>query len=237
MMRAVLAILVACVAVAHAACPFAGLAGASDALPSSHRRLLQRPGGGGGGGGGRPQNGPQPTCNLADLLTAGPLTPEGPATQTNTDAAVKAAAYDVILRALRLADGTPNTQAPLGGLVRAAFHDAGTYNRAARTGGANGSLRSERNDPAHDGLAPALNLVTTLRTRVNARLTGTTAISFADMYQLAGAVAVEVTGGPSSLYASVPVGRVDAAAGRADSVAQLPDRNDNVGTLECEFRE
>ena len=51
------------------------------------------------------------------------------------------------------------------------------------------------------------------------------------MFQLAGAAAVEATGGPS-LYASVPVGRVDAPA---ESTAQLPGNRDVVAKLECTF--
>lgn len=72
-----------------------------------------------------------------------------------------------------------------------------------------------------------------LRNQINSKLPAGTTITYADMYQLAGAVAVEATGGPS-IFASVPVGRVDATS--ADpTVALLPDKTDPIGKIECTF--
>ena len=72
---------------------------------------------------------------------------------------VKSTAYAFLMAAMTRPDGSPNTNVPLGTLLRAAFHDASTFNRVNNTGGANGSLRNERNNQAHAGLNPALDLV------------------------------------------------------------------------------
>lgn len=40
----------------------------------------------------------------------------------------------------------------MGPLLRMAFHDAGTFEKASRTGGANGSLRFEVHDPFSAGM-------------------------------------------------------------------------------------
>jgi catalase (peroxidase I) len=122
------------------------------------------------------------------------------------------------------------------GFVRAAFHDAGTYNRAAGTGGANGSLLTSaesRNMRAHAGIVPTLNALKRFRTDINARLQADgLQVSAADLIQLAGAYAVELAGGPS-LYASIPVGRVDTDV--ADSANQLPFEDNSYNTIACKF--
>lgn len=37
------------------------------------------------------------------------------------------------------------------------FHDAGTYDAKAKTGGANGSIRNELNSPANNGIKVAVD--------------------------------------------------------------------------------
>jgi len=128
-------------------------------------------------------------------------------------------------------NGSPAANAPLGTLLRAAFHDAGTYNPATNTGGANGSFRNERGDPNHAGLRGAFDALDRYYAQINALLPAGTSISYADIVQLAGAVAVEVTGGPSTIVDSVSVGRVDASG--ADSTTQLLGRNAGVTRQEC----
>ena len=161
-------------AVATAACPYAGQAGSVD-MPHSHRRLMQgaggRPGGGnrpGGNGGGPPHrpgeganfgfgpdagDGPA-LCKLSDVFALPVLTPAGPPSQSATDLTVKKIVHDFLQKAMA------DASVPLGALLRAAFHDAGTYDRPTNKGGANGSLRNELDALPNIGIPLALNYIT-----------------------------------------------------------------------------
>ncbi|CAA6663222.1 unnamed protein product [Spirodela intermedia] len=72
------------------------------------------------------------------------------------------------------------------------WHDAGTYDVNTKTGGPNGSIRHEEEykHGANAGLKIAIDLCETVKVK-HPRIT------YADLYQLAGVVAVEVTGGPT----------------------------------------
>lgn len=101
--------------------------------------------------------------------------------------------------------------APL--MVRLAWHDAGTYDAKSMTGGANGSIRSEREytHGANAGLKTAIDWMEDFKVKYPN-------VTYADLYQLAGVVAVEITGGPT----------IEFIPGRKDSVAcpaegRLPD--------------
>ena len=111
-----------------------------------------------------------------------------------------------------------------GALLRAAFHDAGTFNAAKKTGGANGSLRLEIGQPENGGLQYAQLFIQKIKKAAPEKLT------WADLYQLAGAAAVEKTGGPTI---DVKIGRPDAA--RADPAGQLPSLTDDAPTLKANF--
>ncbi|ESQ53617.1 hypothetical protein EUTSA_v10025911mg [Eutrema salsugineum] len=76
-------------------------------------------------------------------------------------------------------------------MLRLAWHDAGTYDAQSKTGGPNGSIRNEEefNHGANSGLKIALDLCESVKAKHPK-------ITYADLYQLAGVVAVEVTGGP-----------------------------------------
>ncbi|XP_031494617.1 probable L-ascorbate peroxidase 4, peroxisomal [Nymphaea colorata] len=98
-------------------------------------------------------------------------------------------------------------------MLRLAWHDAGTYDATMKTGGPNGSIRNEEEytHGANNGLKIALNFCDEIKAKCPK-------ITYADLYQLAGVVAVEVTGGPT----------VDFVPGRRDSVVspkegRLPD--------------
>nr|AEH76922.1 peroxisomal ascorbate peroxidase [Aeluropus littoralis] len=98
-------------------------------------------------------------------------------------------------------------------MLRLAWHDAGTYDVNTKTGGANGSIRfeEEHSHGANAGLKIALDLLEPIKAK-NPRIT------YADLYQLAGVVAAEVTGGPT----------VEFVPGRRDSSVcpregRLPD--------------
>ncbi|KAK1322001.1 putative L-ascorbate peroxidase 4 [Acorus calamus] len=77
-------------------------------------------------------------------------------------------------------------------MLRLAWHDAGTYDVHTKTGGPNGSIRFEEeyNHGANAGLKIALDFCETIKEKHPK-------ITYADLYQLAGVVAVEVTGGPT----------------------------------------
>ncbi|OIV92678.1 hypothetical protein TanjilG_18029 [Lupinus angustifolius] len=96
---------------------------------------------------------------------------------------------DKARRDLRALISTTNC-APL--MLRLAWHDAGTYDAKTRTGGPNGSIRNvqELNHSANKGLHKAVQLCEEVKTKHPI-------LSYADIYQLAGVVAVEVTGGPT----------------------------------------
>lgn len=93
-------------------------------------------------------------------------------------------------------------------MLRLAFHDAGTYDPATRSGGANGSIRHEKmyGNSSNAGMKIAVDLLEPIK----AQFPG---VTYADLYQLAGVVAVEVTGGP----------KIDFVPGRKDSMAVTPD--------------
>ncbi|XP_022768159.1 probable L-ascorbate peroxidase 6, chloroplastic/mitochondrial [Durio zibethinus] len=90
-------------------------------------------------------------------------------------------------------------------LVRLGWHDAGTYNKNIeewpQRGGANGSLRFEveLKHAANAGLVNALNLIQTVKDKYSG-------VTYADLFQLASATAIEEAGGPK-----IPMkyGRVD----------------------------
>ncbi|KAJ4774885.1 Ascorbate peroxidase [Rhynchospora pubera] len=98
-------------------------------------------------------------------------------------------------------------------MLRLAWHDAGTYDVNTKTGGPNGSIRFEEeySHGSNAGLKIAIDLLEPIKAKHPK-------ITYADLYQLAGVVAVEVTGGPT----------VDFAPGRRDSSVcpregRLPD--------------
>ncbi|KAG0476097.1 hypothetical protein HPP92_012938 [Vanilla planifolia] len=98
-------------------------------------------------------------------------------------------------------------------MLRLAWHDAGTFDIATKTGGPNGSIRFEEEytHGANAGLKIAIDLLEPIKTKVPK-------VTYADLYQLAGIVAVEVTGGPTIEF--VP-GRRDSSA--CPKEGRLPD--------------
>ncbi|KAL0383942.1 UNVERIFIED_CONTAM: L-ascorbate peroxidase 3 [Sesamum radiatum] len=110
-------------------------------------------------------------------------------------------------------------------MLRLAWHDAGTYDVNTKTGGPNGSIRNEEeyNHGANSGLKIALEFCEQVKSKCPR-------ITYADLYQLAGVVAVEVTGGPT----------IDFVPGRKDSKispkeGRLPDANKGVPHLKEVF--
>ncbi|AQL07483.1 ascorbate peroxidase-like protein [Zea mays] len=79
--------------------------------------------------------------------------------------------------------------APL--MLRLAWHSAGTFDVSSRTGGPFGTMKcpAELAHGANAGLDIAVRLLEPIKEEFPT-------LSYADFYQLAGVVAVEVTGGP-----------------------------------------
>ncbi|XP_057974017.1 probable L-ascorbate peroxidase 6, chloroplastic/mitochondrial isoform X2 [Malania oleifera] len=105
-------------------------------------------------------------------------------------------------------------------LVRLGWHDAGTYNKNIedwpQRGGANGSLRFEieLKHAANAGLVNALKLIQPIKDKYSG-------VTYADLFQLASATAVEEAGGPK-----IPMkyGRVDVSGSeQCPEEGRLPD--------------
>ncbi|CAN6680487.1 unnamed protein product [Malus baccata var. baccata] len=110
-------------------------------------------------------------------------------------------------------------------MLRLAWHDAGTYNAETKTGGATGSIRNEHElgHGANSGLKIAVNFCEEVKAKYSK-------ITYADLYQLAGVVAVEVTGGPT----------IEFVPGRKDSLespeeGRLPDAKKGASHLKDIF--
>eukprot|EP00897_Mesotaenium_endlicherianum_P004050 jgi/Mesen1/3673/ME000202S02764 len=87
-------------------------------------------------------------------------------------------------------------------MLRLAFHDAGTYDLKSRSGGPNGSIRFEE-EYSHGGNA-GMKIAIDLLEPIKAQCPN---VTYADLYQLAGVVAVEVTGGPTIDFVPGRMGR------------------------------
>ncbi|CAL0327416.1 unnamed protein product [Lupinus luteus] len=105
-------------------------------------------------------------------------------------------------------------------LIRLGWHDAGTYNKNIeewpQRGGANGSLRFEveQKHAANAGLVNALKLLQPIKDKYSD-------VTYADLFQLASATAVEEAGGPK-----IPMkyGRVDVTSPeQCPEEGRLPD--------------
>nr|UBZ25213.1 L-ascorbate peroxidase [Chlamydomonas sp. UWO 241] len=110
--------------------------------------------------------------------------------------------------------------------LRMSFHDAGTYSTATDEGGANGSILNELDFsvfPQNAGLTDCPAAIAAIRARVAAG--GCPAITAADVIQVAGAVAVALSGGPSC---PMLMGRPDTPG--TDLTAGLPSTCDSGAT-------
>ncbi|KAH6766230.1 ascorbate peroxidase 1 [Perilla frutescens var. hirtella] len=89
--------------------------------------------------------------------------------------------------------------APL--MLRLAWHSAGTYDQSNKNGGPFGTMRfkAEQGHDANNGIDIGIGLLDPIKEQFPV-------LSYADFYQLAGVVAVEITGGPEVPFHP---GRVD----------------------------
>ncbi|KAH7286648.1 hypothetical protein KP509_32G016300 [Ceratopteris richardii] len=110
-------------------------------------------------------------------------------------------------------------------MVRLAWHAAGTYDVKSMTGGPFGTIRnaSELAHGANAGLEIAVNLLEPIKNEFPI-------LSYADLYELAGVVAVEVTGGPEIAFHP---GRQDKTEGPEEG--RLPDATKGASHLRDVF--
>ncbi|WOL16787.1 hypothetical protein Cni_G25575 [Canna indica] len=112
-------------------------------------------------------------------------------------------------------------------MLRLAWHDAGTYDAKTKTGGPNGSIRlkEEYSHAANAGLKIAIDLLEPVKAKHPK-------VTYADIYQLAGVVAVEITGGPTIQFNP---GRKDSSV--CPEEGRLPDANGASETGASHLRE
>lgn len=114
-------------------------------------------------------------------------------------------------------------------LVRLAWHSAGTYDKSTGKGGSNGAAMRfdpEASHGANAGLGVARSLLEPIKKRFPW-------ISYADLYTLAGVVAIEETGGPKIEWSP---GRTDFADGSLSAKdTRLPDASQGAKHLRAVF--
>mmetsp|Transcript_11855 Transcript_11855/g.21438 ORF Transcript_11855/g.21438 Transcript_11855/m.21438 type:complete len:300 (-) Transcript_11855:56-955(-) len=113
-------------------------------------------------------------------------------------------------------------------MVRLAWHDAGTYDKETKTGGANASIRfdPEITHGANAGLKIAIDLLEPIKQAVPE-------ISYADLYQLASIHGIEFAGGPKIPF---KLGREDAPdPAKCTEDGRLPDANERMPHLRNVF--
>ncbi|KAJ7519606.1 hypothetical protein O6H91_20G045800 [Diphasiastrum complanatum] len=110
-------------------------------------------------------------------------------------------------------------------VVRLAWHGAGTYDVKTKTGGPFGTIRNQHElaHGANAGLDIAIKLLEPVKEQVPI-------LSYADFYQLAGVVAIEVTGGPTIPFHP---GRKDIA--ESPEEGRLPDATKGADHLRDVF--
>eukprot|EP00803_Ostreobium_quekettii_P004240 evm.model.scf_428.2 EVM.evm.TU.scf_428.2 scf_428:22872-24928(-) len=140
------------------------------------------------------------------------------------------AVFDTTTKAVRyVLPRRGRSEVPLlaGALLRAAFHDAGTFN--AKDGsiqtGANGSLQYEEKQPQNAGLKPGIDVLVDLHQDLKKM---NCPVTMADLIQIAGAESVAIAGGPKI---KVPIGRMDVTEGSNDVMTQLPSPGNTAKEL------
>ncbi|CAN6442385.1 unnamed protein product [Victoria cruziana] len=118
------------------------------------------------------------------------------------------------------------SKAKAAGILRLAFHDAGTFNVEDDSGGMNGSIVYELDRPENAGLKKSVKVLQKAKVEVDKLFP----ISWADMISLAGAEAVSICGGPEI---PVRLGRVD--AGVPDPEGRLPEESLDASGLKKSF--
>lgn len=108
-------------------------------------------------------------------------------------------------------------------MLRYVFHDAYTVDPTTKKGGCNGSIRQELDRIANTGLDKAVALLTPMQKH--------SGLGWGDVSAVAGAVAVEVTGGPKIV---LKLGRRE--SNDQDPVGILPSPRENIRNLQASFK-
>ncbi|CAN1169273.1 Putative L-ascorbate peroxidase 6 [Linum perenne] len=109
------------------------------------------------------------------------------------------------------------TKGKAAGVLRLAFHDAGTFEISGKSGGMNGSIIYELSRPENTGLNKSVKASFYL------------SVSWADMIALSGAEAVSICGGPTI---PLQIGRMDSM--EPDAEGRLPEETlDASGLKQC----
>nr|XP_018675344.1 PREDICTED: putative L-ascorbate peroxidase 6 isoform X3 [Musa acuminata subsp. malaccensis] len=117
------------------------------------------------------------------------------------------------------------SKAKAAGLLRLAFHDAGTFDLDDKSGGMNGSIVYELDRPENAGLNKSLKVLEKAKMEIEK----IQQVSWADLIAVAGAEAVSLCGGP---VIPVQLGRLDART--PDPQGKLPQETlDASGLKKC----
>mmetsp|Transcript_6715 Transcript_6715/g.22054 ORF Transcript_6715/g.22054 Transcript_6715/m.22054 type:complete len:316 (+) Transcript_6715:21-968(+) len=104
-------------------------------------------------------------------------------------------------------------------MVRLAWHSSGTYDKMSKTGGSGGGTIRFKEELAHGGNAGLDKMVAKLEP-LHAQFGG---ISYADLYTLAGATAIEAAGGPTVGWRAGRVDALDPSTVKGPDVVTVPD--------------
>ncbi|XP_071721755.1 putative L-ascorbate peroxidase 6 [Rutidosis leptorrhynchoides] len=113
------------------------------------------------------------------------------------------------------------------GILRLAFHDAGTFEMNENSGGMNGSIVYELDRPENAGLKKPVKILEKAKSQVDALKP----VSWADMIAVGGAEAVSVCGGPQI---PVQLGRLDLM--KPDAEGKLPEETLDASGLKKSFQ-
>uniref|UniRef100_A0A0D9X9X3 Plant heme peroxidase family profile domain-containing protein n=1 Tax=Leersia perrieri TaxID=77586 RepID=A0A0D9X9X3_9ORYZ len=112
------------------------------------------------------------------------------------------------------------------GMLRLAFHDAGTFDIADKSGGMNGSIIYEVDRPENTGLNKSIKVLRKAKEVID----GVQQVSWADLIAVAGAESVALCGGPEI---PVRLGRLDSST--ADPTGKLPEETLDATALKTLF--
>ncbi|XP_074584675.1 putative L-ascorbate peroxidase 6 isoform X1 [Curcuma longa] len=141
-----------------------------------------------------------------------------------------AKAVDIREEALVIQNGVSSimTKAKAAGMLRLAFHDAGTFDSDDNSGGMNGSIVYELERPENVGLNKSIKVLTKAKMEIEK----THPVSWADLIAVAGAQAVSFCGGPTI---PLQLGRIDVRT--PDPEGRLPEETlDASGLKDCFFK-
>uniref|UniRef100_A0A0E0AXT8 L-ascorbate peroxidase n=1 Tax=Oryza glumipatula TaxID=40148 RepID=A0A0E0AXT8_9ORYZ len=112
------------------------------------------------------------------------------------------------------------------GMLRLAFHDAGTFDIADKSGGMNGSIIYEVDRPENTGLNKSIKVLGKAKEVIDL----VQQVSWADLIAVAGAESVALCGGPEI---PVRLGRLDSST--ADPAGKLPEETLDATALKTLF--